>query len=37
MGNVTAKSENFEFSNVSHFKRLLFAESEKQKRPLNHH
>ena len=34
LGNVTAKSENFENLNVSHFKRLLFAKSEKQKRPL---
>ncbi|WP_179855782.1 hypothetical protein [Haemophilus sp. CCUG 66565] len=37
LGNVTTKSEKFEKLNVSHFKRLLFTKSKKQKRPLNHH
>ena len=34
LGNATTKSEKFEKLNVSHFKRLLFTKSEKQKRPL---
>jgi hypothetical protein len=34
LGNVTAKSENFEFLNVSHFKRLLFVKNGKQKTPF---
>ena len=35
LGNVTAKSGNFEKSVVSHFKRILTANFEKRKRPLN--
>ena len=33
--NVTAKSENSEKSVISHFKRILTANFEKIKRPLN--
>ena len=35
LGNVTAKSENSEKSVISHFKRILTANFEKRKRPLN--
>ena len=35
LGNVTAKSENSEKSVISHFKRILTANFEKIKRPLN--
>ena len=35
LGNVTAKSGNLEKSVISHFKRILTANFEKIKRPLN--
>ena len=35
LGNVTAKSGNLEKSVISHFKRILTANFEKRKRPLN--
>mgnify|MGYP000249082694 CR=1 FL=1 len=35
LGNVTAKSGNSEKSVISHFKRILTANFEKRKRPLN--
>ena len=35
LGNVTAKSENSGKSDISHFKRILTANFEKIKRPLN--
>lgn len=35
LGNVTVKSENSEKSVISHFKRILTANFEKRKRPLN--
>ena len=35
LGNVTAKSGNSEKSDISHFKRILTANFEKIKRPLN--
>ena len=35
LGNVTVKSENSEKSVISHFKRILTANFEKIKRPLN--
>ena len=35
LGNATAKSGNLEKSVISHFKRILTANFEKIKRPLN--
>lgn len=35
LGNATAKSGNSEKSVISHFKRILTANFEKIKRPLN--
>ena len=35
LGNITAKNGNLEKSVISHFKRILTANFEKIKRPLN--